>query len=202
MNSPEKEKREQEIYESFFAEPVHLKSLRPQPKEQDVEKYPEDKSFEDEWKDYYNNSLVSRLPISKREVAKHFYWFAKKNAWKPSEEQMEALEDSIRFNKTNINVTDIYPKEQPDFPTTDEQVKEFLATHPKIKVPKKYKNPDWLFKKLEQPEVDLEEKFNDFLDNVEGVPRMWHSDEQIEWGKDIARHFYELGLNARKEDDK
>lgn len=50
----------------------------------------------------------------------------------------------------------------------------------------------------EQPEVDLEEKFNDFLDNVEGVPRMWHSDEQIEWGKDIARHFFELGLNARK----
>lgn len=45
----------------------------------------------------------------------------------------------------------------------------------------------------EQQEVDLEKEFNDFLDNVEGVPRMWHSDEQIEWAKDIARHFYELG---------
>ena len=30
--------------------------------------------------------------MNKREVAKHFYWFVKKNAWKPSEEQMEALE--------------------------------------------------------------------------------------------------------------
>lgn len=68
-----------------------LKSLRSQQKEQDVEKYPEDKSFEDEWKDYYNNSLVSRRPMNKREVAKHFYWFVKKNAWKPSEEQMRVL---------------------------------------------------------------------------------------------------------------
>jgi hypothetical protein len=49
-----------------------------------------------------------------------------------------------------------------------------------------------------QPEVDLEKEFNDFLDNIEGVPRMWHSDEQIEWAKDIARHFYELGLNTKK----
>ena len=59
--------------------------------EKDVEKFPEDKSFEAEWKEYYNNSLVARLPMNKREVARHFYWFAKKNAWEPSEEQMEAL---------------------------------------------------------------------------------------------------------------
>ena len=52
----------------------------------------------------------------------------------------------------------------------------------------------------EQPEVDLEKEFNNFLDNVEGVPRMWHSNEQIEWVKEIAKHFYELGLNARKEE--
>ena len=52
----------------------------------------------------------------------------------------------------------------------------------------------------EQPEVDLEKEFNNFLDSVEGVPRMWHSDEQIEWAKSIAKHFFELGLIARKED--
>lgn len=52
----------------------------------------------------------------------------------------------------------------------------------------------------EQPEVDLEKEFDGFLNKKEGVPRMWHSDEQIEWAKDIARHFYELGLNARKEE--
>lgn len=49
-------------------------------------------------------------------------------------------------------------EEQPDFPITDEQIKEFLVTHPKIEVPEKYKNPDWLFKKQEQPEVDLEKE--------------------------------------------
>lgn len=36
---------------------------------------------------------------------------------------------------------------------------------------------------------DLTEEFNRFLDNEEGMPRMWHPDEQLEWGKDIARHF-------------
>lgn len=55
-----------------------------------------------------------------------------------------------------------WQKEQPDFPTTDEQVKEFLATHPKIEVPEKYKNPDWLFKKQEQPEVDLEKAAEEY----------------------------------------
>ena len=52
----------------------------------------------------------------------------------------------------------------------------------------------------EQPEVDLEKEFEDYLDNVEGQPRMWHPDEQIEWAKDIARHFFELGIKAGKEE--
>jgi hypothetical protein len=48
-------------------------------------------------------------------------------------------------------------------------------------------------------DVDLEKEFEWFLDEVEGVPRMWHSDEQIEWAKDIAKHFYELGLAQKGE---
>ena len=52
-----------------------------------------------------------------------------------------------------LSFIDSLQQEQPDFPTTDEQIKEFLATHPEIKVPEKYKNPDWLFKKQEQSEV-------------------------------------------------
>jgi len=55
---------------------------------------------------------------------------------------------------------------------------------------------------LEVKEVDLDKEFEWFLDEVEGVPRMWHSDEQIEWAKDIAKHFFELGIKARKEVDK
>lgn len=49
---------------------------------------------------------------------------------------------------------------------------------------------------IEVKEVDLDKEFESFLDNIEGVPRMWHSDEQIEWAKDIAQHFFELGLKA------
>ncbi len=52
---------------------------------------------------------------------------------------------------------------------------------------------------FETKEVDLDKEFEWFLDEVEGVPRMWHSDEQIEWAKDIAKHFYELGLAQKGE---
>ena len=52
---------------------------------------------------------------------------------------------------------------------------------------------------LEVKEVDLEKELKSFLDNIEGVPRMWHSDEQIEWAKDIAKHFFELGMAVRNE---
>ena len=51
---------------------------------------------------------------------------------------------------------------------------------------------------LEVKEVDLEKEFESFLDNIEGVPRMWHSEEQIEWAKDIAKHFFEIGLKTQK----
>lgn len=65
-------------------------------------------------------------------------------------------------------VKEMMEQEQPDFPTTDEQVKEFLAVHPKIEVPEKYKNPDWLFEKQEQPSSsDLDEaaeKVEDYYD--------------------------------------
>lgn len=93
-------------------------------------------------------------------------------------------------------------QEQPDFPTTDEQIKEFLATHPKIKVPEKYKNPDWLFKKQEQPEVDLDfSMFAKEMDVVFNLPEeATKNTEQnpLNWEYAIARHFYELGLKARK----
>ena len=48
-----------------------------------------------------------------------------------------------------------------------------------------------------QPEADLEAEFERFLNDVEGAPRMYHSDEQIEWGKDIARHFAEWGRTQK-----
>lgn len=82
-------------------------------------------------------------------------------------------------------------------PITDAQiiVKQLLLF---LETPSKY-NPDAI---VEQPEVDLEKEFNIFLDSVEGAPRMWHSDEQMEWGKDIAKHFLELGISISNEAQK
>lgn len=55
---------------------------------------------------------------------------------------------------------------------------------------------------LEVREVDLEKEINNFLESVEGEPRMWHSDEQIVWAKSIAKHFLELGIRIRTEEIK
>ena len=57
------------------------------------------------------------------------------------------------------NYINYLKQKQPDFPTTDEQVKELLAAYPKIKVPEKYKNPDWMLK-----EHDLEEEIKEAFD--------------------------------------
>lgn len=57
--------------------------------------------------------------------------------------------------------------------------------------------------KQEQTEVDLEKEFESYLNNMIGQPRMWHPNEQIEWGKSIAHHFAEWGaihLNTIKEE--
>jgi len=51
---------------------------------------------------------------------------------------------------------------------------------------------------IEVKEADLDKEFECFLDKVEGVPHAWHTDEQIEWAKDIAKHFFELGLKLQK----
>lgn len=93
-------------------------------------------------------------------------------------------------------------EEQPDFPTTDEQMKEFLATHPKIKVPEKYKNPDWLFKKQEQQEdldADIEMEWDSFNKHL---AKYGEESEDVVWlnwhnFNELAHHFYELGLKAK-----
>lgn len=45
-----------------------------------------------------------------------------------------------------LSIIDSLQQEQPDFPTTDKSVEEFLSTHPKVEVPGKYKTPDFVFK--------------------------------------------------------
>lgn len=45
-------------------------------------------------------------------------------------------------------------KNKRDFPTTDEEMREFLETTPPVKVPKKYEKPDWLFEELTEAITD------------------------------------------------
>lgn len=54
--------------------------------------------------------------------------------------------------------------------------------------------------KQAHPEVDLEKEINNFFEGV-GMPVYWCNDtEQREFCSTLARHFYELGLKAGKEE--
>lgn len=78
---------------------------------------------------------------------------------KPEQYDIDVLEkhitkDSISELAHTVivrNGWEIVEKEQKpvDFPTTDEEVKEFLETRPKVAVPEKYKTPDFVFSKQE-----------------------------------------------------
>lgn len=88
------------------------------------------------------------------------------------------------------------------------ELKHHLATTPKEQLEKEWKELEpWCnigpsvreFLYGKQPEVDLEKEVDKFL-NETGAPYVWcNDDEQKEWCNIIARHFYELGLNARKD---
>ena len=79
-----------------------------------------------------------------------------------------------------------------DFPTTDKEMSDFLATHKPIQVPDKYKTADWLFK--EQPVCEeLEEEINRYYsDNFYELPPFSIIDE-------VARHFAQW---QKEHDDK
>lgn len=103
-----------------------------------------------------------------------------------------------------LETIDSLQQEQQDFPTTDEEIQMFLATHPKVEVPNKYKAPDWLWNEQEQPEVDLE-KFDKDVTKIWGRCAADPNDSiaclHIETFNEVARHFYRLGkLNARGEE--
>lgn len=115
-------------------------------------------------------------------------------ATNPSEYNYQNAEGYIWALDDIKEVIDSLQQEQPDFPTTDEQIKEFLATHPKVDVPQKYKTPDWLWKQ-EQPEVDLMKEIDEYMSCEDNNPFDWDwRDKQA-----CARHFYELGRQAKPE---
>ena len=134
--------------------------------------------FEKEFNRFKQITGMINFPAHMEIYKKIILWFM---AW--------GADNLPNLNKvTNSDEFD-FQQEQPDFPTTDEQMKEFLATHPKIEVPEKYKNPDWLFKKQEHPEVDLEKASRNVYESWMGGTM-----------NDVRRDMVELGknLNARK----
>ena len=90
------------------------------------------------------------------------------------------------------------------FPTTDEEMEEFLATHPKVEFPEKYKTPDWMFEKSEKPttaeglEEEIDKRWKEWLsDDKEQVEGVLPKSEFAFY----ARHFYELGRQSLKDKD-
>ena len=88
-------------------------------------------------------------------------------------------------------------KECGDFPTTDEEMAKFLATHPKVEVPEKYKTPDWMFEKSENPmdQEGLEKEYEDYVVKDPCFSKLVNRNA----GLVIARHFYELGCRRTAE---
>lgn len=87
--------------------------------------------------------------------------------------------------------------QEPEFPATDEEMEAFLASHPKVEVPEKYKTPDWLYKELEQePEVDVVKALDNYYKEVD-----WSPSEAIEYDThlDIAKYFCEFGKKEMRE---
>ena len=132
---------------------------------------------------------------------------AHKSALGCADSETRKFHEGKDFAYQNVGILiDSLQQEQPDFPTTDEEIEMLLATHPKVEVPNKYKTPDWLWKKQEQPEMELEQEIDTFFEgwtdspdysqaiNAEG--ECVSTDEIIE----IARQFFNLGLNARREE--
>ena len=78
-------------------------------------------------------------------------------------------------------------EKESDFPTTDEEVEKTLSKTQPVEVPDKYKNPDWLFKK-----IDLEKEIETYAIGLMGELHCYK-----DWFPRVARfakHFYELGL--------
>lgn len=52
------------------------------------------------------------------------------------------------------------------FPTTDEEMKTFLETHPMVEVPEKYKTPDWLFEQNERNAMKPKRNFRKLYEAI------------------------------------
>lgn len=129
---------------------------------------------------------------------------------------------AVSYNETLTFLSDL-EKECGDFPTTDEEMKQFLATHPKVEAPDRYKTPDWMFdgltpeekmnhplylegfevgrkvglvlaEKTTIPAEGFDREFSKFSNDVDAEHPFPICVDEF---KDFARHFYELGRQSK-----
>ena len=83
--------------------------------------------------------------------------------------------DPAVMQRVSDEVDEMLEKEQKpaDFPTTDEEVNEFLKTHSKVEVPEKYKTPDFVFSKQEYESYPIISK-----DTTSVKPAEWSEEDE------------------------
>ena len=136
-----------------------------------------------------NTELLAKI---KAEIERRYYLYGGGRIPEedyPVDAVMQELEELLSFLDT------LEKSNSKDFPTTDEEIKHFLATHPKVELPEKYKTPDWIFENSEKPmQEGLENEAVSYcFDNGLNLsPRV---------ATDFARHFAEWGAERQKEQD-
>lgn len=137
----------------------------------------------------------------------------RKHYWKPTETDVALFNKAVTTNKTltpteraqldiirskfgccrATTCNGIVQKEQKpvDFPTTDEEVKEFLETHPKVEVPEKYKTPDFVFSKQEYESHPIISK-----DTTSVKPAEWSEEDRLHYANVLEALEYVKGCKS------
>lgn len=112
----------------------------------------------------------------------------------PPDATIEGIDSLLRQVKKKLQ------QEQPDLPGIEEPGipgKDYIPVE-WVDTCEEYGK--WKIVKQEQPEVDFETEYAKFSNDPDALDYAFPID--LADYKDFARHFYELGLNARKEENK
>lgn len=96
---------------------------------------------------------------------------------------------------------DSLPEEKPseDFPTSDEEMAKFLATHPKVEVPEKYKTPNWLFDKQSSEDFKYQEGYKQAEKDLADVAQFSSGPDGFFYGKGYQQAKKDLGWISVKD---
>ena len=132
------------------------------------------------------NSLVPYESKDRHDEGLHDAYKAVKNAIISL--QQEQLVNKVLGTLITCDIIEMTVKKAIDKPQDKEKEEELMTR--KINY---LRSLEENYVQQEQPEVDLEKEFESYMEKYNGV---WVDTDYIKF----ARHFFELGLNARKED--